>query len=446
MNGEHPGEALSAYLDGELEAAERRRVEEHVGACGACARLLGDLRRLMDAAREEEIPPAPADLPDRVLARLGGKPVAAPRRRRSLLFRVPMAAAASLAAVAVLWVVWRQEPALHDASPESLSPGAMDAMEAPDGSPAAVDDADEDKKDGRGANEPVSLSNGRADLDTSFEEKIRRRGEVGSLSREVLPRGEPPEASATDEVAAASVDSRADVSAAAAKVAGRIAPAEGALDAERRTETGTRDEVKLESALAVEGDVAAANRELEDRSAAEPPAAPGEPTEVAARQQFAAEPPGAGPGSLPFADTSALPSGTWVLRTPEHSILMAPDGSLVLRATGYECTLPAAADEGVTQEMRAALATEAERRRSLRIAGGEVGGDAVLSPSPVLSKKAPRWSLAILEPDGQLAPIASTDLAGEIGDLLRTLVRERYTPERKETCGPLPAPFLEPED
>lgn len=39
----HERERLSAYLDGELPAGERARVETHLGACSECAALLADL-------------------------------------------------------------------------------------------------------------------------------------------------------------------------------------------------------------------------------------------------------------------------------------------------------------------------------------------------------------------------------------------------------------------
>jgi putative zinc finger protein len=60
MNGvsEHPGDLLSAYLDGELSAGEERQVESHLVGCGACSAELDDLgaaRRML-----RELPPVPA--------------------------------------------------------------------------------------------------------------------------------------------------------------------------------------------------------------------------------------------------------------------------------------------------------------------------------------------------------------------------------------------------
>lgn len=42
---------LSEYIDSELGAAERERIEAHVGACPQCHRLLATLRRTVDGLR-----------------------------------------------------------------------------------------------------------------------------------------------------------------------------------------------------------------------------------------------------------------------------------------------------------------------------------------------------------------------------------------------------------
>lgn len=43
-------EQLSAYLDGELDVARRRRLEAHLTQCPECAELLADLRAIVSAA------------------------------------------------------------------------------------------------------------------------------------------------------------------------------------------------------------------------------------------------------------------------------------------------------------------------------------------------------------------------------------------------------------
>jgi anti-sigma factor RsiW len=61
---------LSDYLDEELSAPERRRVEEHVGMCPKCRRVLATLRKTLEALRSLGTEPARAGLADTVIARL----------------------------------------------------------------------------------------------------------------------------------------------------------------------------------------------------------------------------------------------------------------------------------------------------------------------------------------------------------------------------------------
>jgi anti-sigma factor RsiW len=39
---------MSDYLDGDLAAARRSRLERHIGECAECRRLLAGLRRTLD--------------------------------------------------------------------------------------------------------------------------------------------------------------------------------------------------------------------------------------------------------------------------------------------------------------------------------------------------------------------------------------------------------------
>lgn len=47
----HPGELLSAYLDGELEGKELSRLLGHLSGCGRCSADLEDLQRVRSAVR-----------------------------------------------------------------------------------------------------------------------------------------------------------------------------------------------------------------------------------------------------------------------------------------------------------------------------------------------------------------------------------------------------------
>jgi len=76
-------DVLDLYLEGELEAAERREGEAHLDACPACRRRLEDRRTLDQAAAA--LPPIeiPPDFAAMVLGRLpAAEPVAARARGR----------------------------------------------------------------------------------------------------------------------------------------------------------------------------------------------------------------------------------------------------------------------------------------------------------------------------------------------------------------------------
>ncbi|HEX9188256.1 MAG TPA: zf-HC2 domain-containing protein, partial [Vicinamibacteria bacterium] len=81
--GGHERERLSAYLDGELPAAEAAGVAAHVASCAECATLLADM-----AAVDERFADTPVEAPEgyfdtyasRVRARIEAEPRRAPRR------------------------------------------------------------------------------------------------------------------------------------------------------------------------------------------------------------------------------------------------------------------------------------------------------------------------------------------------------------------------------
>ena len=53
---------FSAYLDGELDPATRRRVDAHLAGCAECSRILAELREIVVAAPEYEGNPPGRDL------------------------------------------------------------------------------------------------------------------------------------------------------------------------------------------------------------------------------------------------------------------------------------------------------------------------------------------------------------------------------------------------
>lgn len=114
---EHPGDALSAYLDEDLDAAARREIETHLAACAECRAILDDLRALAGRARgwrEAEVTPA-TDLWRGIAARLDA-PAAPARvlpwyRRRVSLGVAELAIAATLVAAITGGLLWRRAPA-----------------------------------------------------------------------------------------------------------------------------------------------------------------------------------------------------------------------------------------------------------------------------------------------------------------------------------------------
>jgi len=72
MTCERPQELFSAYLEGTLDPALRRAVEDHLASCAECAALLATLRKVDEAvAGWPELEPSPA-----LLARLNAIPTA----------------------------------------------------------------------------------------------------------------------------------------------------------------------------------------------------------------------------------------------------------------------------------------------------------------------------------------------------------------------------------
>ncbi|MDO8738574.1 anti-sigma factor [Candidatus Deferrimicrobium sp.] len=102
---------LTAFHDGELPAADRARVEEHLRGCAGCGALLADLERVDQAAGVPDPGPAYWDrfntrVMDRVEREADGPRVAVLRpkhgwMRQQLRYLVPAAAAAALVVVVV---------------------------------------------------------------------------------------------------------------------------------------------------------------------------------------------------------------------------------------------------------------------------------------------------------------------------------------------------------
>ncbi len=148
----HPVMDLSAYVDGELDAARGAEVEAHVTACSACAALLADLRGLMGAAASMEDRGPQADLWPAIRRRIeaGGARVvpleqgARLHRARRFSFTWTQLAAASVALVVIgggaVWLAVSGRTALPGGAPATVAERAS----APAGEVSlAADFADE---------------------------------------------------------------------------------------------------------------------------------------------------------------------------------------------------------------------------------------------------------------------------------------------------------------
>ena len=91
MAHEVNNEDLSAFLDNELDAGSRTRVEKHLASCRDCVGLLGRLKKASLAFKDHGRAPSPAGLASRALdAGRGGarQPVPAGRLRYAVALAV----------------------------------------------------------------------------------------------------------------------------------------------------------------------------------------------------------------------------------------------------------------------------------------------------------------------------------------------------------------------
>jgi Putative zinc-finger len=129
---------LSDYLDGELAADERARVDAHLRSCAACTAVLNDLKRVVARAASADVRPPQADLWGGIAARIekdassaaGNGVVPFPRRAdRRFSFTLPQLAAAAALVIAVsgglAWQVAaridRSESVRHATSPSTAN-------------------------------------------------------------------------------------------------------------------------------------------------------------------------------------------------------------------------------------------------------------------------------------------------------------------------------------
>ena len=144
---------LTAFHDGELPAAERVRVEEHLRGCPECAALLADLARVDQAAGVPDPGPAYWDrfnarVMDRVEREADGPGVTVLRpkggwMREQLRYLVPAAAAAALVVMVVRY------GGMDSGAPTPAAPPAASKPAAPDSAGERMAKA-EPESDGQG--------------------------------------------------------------------------------------------------------------------------------------------------------------------------------------------------------------------------------------------------------------------------------------------------------
>lgn len=104
--GDHlSDEALSAWLDGRLDADEQTLADRHLGTCRDCARRYAGLRATRDALRHLEPPPLPRDfrLNDRGRPR---QPAGVPASRPIVIAARWLSAAVTLCGIVLLFLAF----------------------------------------------------------------------------------------------------------------------------------------------------------------------------------------------------------------------------------------------------------------------------------------------------------------------------------------------------
>ncbi len=156
----HPSDALSAYVDGELDAAGTRAVDDHLTGCADCRAIVADLEHLCGRARAwaDDLATPSADLWPGIAARLSPREAARPTatgapgdgpvvrlawyRRRVSLGLPELALAASL--VAALAGALAYQRAASPTPTEGPVPvlAEREPLDAPDAGVATVSFAD----------------------------------------------------------------------------------------------------------------------------------------------------------------------------------------------------------------------------------------------------------------------------------------------------------------
>lgn len=133
--GDHPDEQLSGYVDGDLTAADRRQVEEHLASCDSCRQLASELEEL--ASRAGRLPDRVPDhdLWPGISEELGAAGESESFLRRRLRLSVPTLAAAALLIAAlgsgVTWILLGEDAVVTGDSPAPVAVGTTGVPASP---------------------------------------------------------------------------------------------------------------------------------------------------------------------------------------------------------------------------------------------------------------------------------------------------------------------------
>lgn len=126
MESKHSQDKLSAYLDAELSAADRRQLEAHLSGCADCSTALAELETLRGRiATEADRHTAPEQLRRRIHAALRAEPSQRPPRRATprawpwAWINLGLAGAAT-AAFAVTLTLYLQQPSANERIEQEL--------------------------------------------------------------------------------------------------------------------------------------------------------------------------------------------------------------------------------------------------------------------------------------------------------------------------------------
>ena len=173
MNG-HLGEHLSAYLDGDLDAAGSAAAEAHLASCEACRGELEGLRRVVRRAASLDDRPPEKDLWSGIAARIATpstQDVVPLASRRRVAFTMPQLAAAAVALMALsaaAGVYVTDRPVTRTAQgPASIGPSTTPATPVVNRAPANPGDLAVASYDSAITGMQQMLASRRGSLDTA---------------------------------------------------------------------------------------------------------------------------------------------------------------------------------------------------------------------------------------------------------------------------------------